>query len=227
MSGLLVGMTFRRLPTNDHPLLLVALALAEQADSEGKNVFPSVDLLATETRLSRRSVQYQIADLHSLGFLILVKKGGGRKNPNLWAIDVDWLERQPDRVKAMRAEKELKNHTIKNSAPHALFSPVEKLAGLPVQNPAETCTNSAQTVQQRAPNPPTLVPCQKPPPVGELVDAAIWAADRSQKPPRNRGAYRATLVNRMTRKVDNDDLKTWRDWLHWQEEQHLLGVLRQ
>lgn len=224
MSGLIVGLTFRRLPVDDHPMLLVALALAEQADSEGRNIFPSVDLVAVETRLSRRSVQYQIRDLQELGFLILMEKGGGRKNPNRWAIDVAWLERQPDRVKVMRAEKEAKNQSSEKGAPPALIQPVDNV-GLPaVDKPPQIvhkrCTKRAPA---GAPNPPTPVPFSKPPPLHELVEAALWAADRSKKPPINRGAYKAGLVKRIGLNADESDISTWRKWLRWQEEQHLAA----
>lgn len=227
MSGLIVGMTFRRLPSSDHPLLLVAVALAEQADSDGKGVFPSLDLIATETRLSRRCVQYKIADLQEIGFLVLIKKGGGRNNPNVWHIDVDWLLLQPDRVKAMRAEKESKNQNIKISAPPALFAPsVGNLGNQLVDNPHETvhkpCTNGALV---GAPNPPTPFPSFKPP-LDELVEAGMWEAGNSARPPRKPGAYRATLIARMRQKISQDDITCWRRWLRWQEDQHQVGLQR-
>lgn len=228
MSGLIVGMTFRRLPTVDHALLLVALALAEQADSEGKNIFPSVDLVAAETRLSRRSVQYQIAELQKIGFLILVKKGGGRKNPNLWRIDVDWLETKPDRVKAMRAQKEQKNQTPKNGATGAPFSVVENLSAGPVENMAQTVQKGCKKgAAAAAPNPPTLCPVIKPPPLDELVEAALWRACSSNSPPRSRSAYAAAVRRRLATQISAEDVAVWQSWLRQLETRHEIQRLQE
>ena len=102
MSGLVVGLTLAHLPTDSHSLLSVALVLADQADQRGENVFPSVPLVAVLARLSERQVQYSMRDLNDLGFLVLVKKGGGRGNPTKWRIDLEWLKAKPDLVSMWR-----------------------------------------------------------------------------------------------------------------------------
>lgn len=45
MSGIVSGLTLDRLPTDDHVLLAVALVLADAADQDGNNVYPSVSLV--------------------------------------------------------------------------------------------------------------------------------------------------------------------------------------
>jgi hypothetical protein len=223
MSGYVVGLTLRRLPVEDHGQLLVALALAEQSDSEGNGVYPSVDLVAVETRLSRRAVQYKISELVELGYIVLVERGGGRNRPNRWRIDVDWLARQHDRVAAMRVEKNTKSHHDVNGARHAPFPIVDKP---PVDKPPakgknvqKACTNGAQT---GAPNPPTHCPVGKPPPLDELIEAALWLAASGSNPPRSRRAYSIGIRRRLASKVDADDVAVWRRWLvHLEMQQQI------
>ncbi len=52
--------------------LLVLLAIADSADHDGTNAWPSQGTLATKTRLSRRTVQRKIDDLVTLGELAVV-----------------------------------------------------------------------------------------------------------------------------------------------------------
>jgi hypothetical protein len=52
--------------------LLVLLAIADSADHDGTNAWPSQGTLATKTRLSRRTVQRKIHDLVTLGELAVV-----------------------------------------------------------------------------------------------------------------------------------------------------------
>ncbi len=228
MSGYVVGLTFRRLPVDDHGQLLVALAMAEQADSEGNGVFPSVALLAVETRLSRRAVQYRIAELQELGYLVLVERGGGRNRPNRWRIDIDWLANQPDRVASMRAQKMSNIQVVKNGAPRAPLSSVDNLVVGNFISCAETmqkqCTNGAPA---SAHNPPTHSPACKPPPLDELVEAALWRACSSNSPPRSRSAYAAAVRRRLSSQIGAEDVAAWHSWLHQLETQHEIQRLRE
>ena len=52
--------------------LLRLLAIADSADHDGTNAWPSQGTLATKTRLSRRTVQRKIGDLVTLGELAVV-----------------------------------------------------------------------------------------------------------------------------------------------------------
>lgn len=222
-----MGLTLRRLPVNDHGLLLVALALAEQADSEGNGIYPSVDLVAVETRLSRRAVQYKTNELEQLGFLVLVERGGGRKRPNRWRIDIDWLATQPDRVAAMRREKASKIQSSINGAHDAQFmhedkSVVDKLRASAI-TAQKRCKKDAQA---GAPNPTTHSPASKPPPVDELVEAALWQASSSNTPPLRRAAYSAAVRRRLSVAVTAEDVAVWRRWLVHLEMLHELDMLQ-
>lgn len=227
MSGYIVGMTLRCLPADDHGLLLVALALADQADGEGNGVYPSVDLVAAETRLSRRAVQYKTSELEQLGFLVLVERGGGRKRTNRWRIDLDWLATQPDRVAAMRAKKAARIQSSINSAHHAQFIGEDKLAvDKSRARPLTLQKQRKNDAQVGAPNPTTLSPASKPPPIEELVEAALWQASSSNTPPLRRAAYAAAVRRRLSVKVTPEDVAVWRSWLAQLEIRHELKILQ-
>lgn len=51
------------------PLMLTALALADHADHDGRNTYPSVGLLAWKTGQSRRTVQRHLRALEASGFI--------------------------------------------------------------------------------------------------------------------------------------------------------------
>lgn len=229
MSGYVVGLTFRRLPSAGHTTLLVALALAEQADGEGNKIYPSIDLIATETRLSRRSVQYSISELEDMGFLVLVRRGGGRNQTNEWRIDLVWLEKQTDLVVAMRREKEQKNRLPQKGA---RLAPLHSVDNQPVadelngaRDAHQTCKNSATA---NAHNPPTPSPACKPPPpvpVDELVEAALWDA-RANTTVRHPARYRGRIRTRLGQKIEDADIETWRRWMRWQEDQSQINAMR-
>jgi hypothetical protein len=56
--------------------LLTALKLADHADHDGGNIWPSVDRIAKQTRQSERTVQYHLRAMLTNGWLEVVKKGG-------------------------------------------------------------------------------------------------------------------------------------------------------
>lgn len=51
-------------------VILTALALADHADHDGCNAYPSVRLLAWKTSQSRRTVQRHLRDLAAAGFIV-------------------------------------------------------------------------------------------------------------------------------------------------------------
>lgn len=222
MSGYVVGLTFRRLPSESHTNLLVALALAEQSDGEGNGIFPSLDLVATETRLSRRAVQYAIGDLHAAGFLVLVRAAKGRNQTNHWRIDLDWLDRQPDRVVAMRREKEYKKQANKKGANSAPLTPVDNPeAGEGPKHAKKVQKACRKGAPAGAHNPPTLPPVSTPPPAPteELVEAALWDAKKNGKTIRSPVRYASRVRARLLLKIEQIDVDIWRAWMRWQEEQ--------
>lgn len=77
-------------------LLTTALALADHADHEGRNAFPSVGLLAWKTRASRRTVQRHLRELEATGFIYATGyAGGGFGRATRYAFDFEKLEMKP------------------------------------------------------------------------------------------------------------------------------------
>lgn len=68
--------------------LLLLLAIADFADDDGRNAWPSMSTLAKKTRLSERAVRYIIKELEERG-LLEVKYNAGRKNTNRYVIILD------------------------------------------------------------------------------------------------------------------------------------------
>jgi len=60
--------------------LLLLLAIADAADDQGRNAFPSISTLSGKTRMSRRTVQRLVVKLESDGHLRLSRAGGRRAN---------------------------------------------------------------------------------------------------------------------------------------------------
>ena len=72
--------------------LLVLLALADHADHDGGNIFPSIDTVARKSRCSPRQVKRIIADLRDTGALVpLGSTKGGRGRSTRYRLDFDLL----------------------------------------------------------------------------------------------------------------------------------------
>jgi hypothetical protein len=71
--------------------LLLALALADEADHEGGAIHPSVPALAQRTRQSERTVQRQMRAMQKSEWLELVEKATNRK-PAQYRINRGWLQ---------------------------------------------------------------------------------------------------------------------------------------
>lgn len=76
MSGRLVGRVLREATTRRPQALLVLVAVAEHAGDDGTGAYPSLATLATETRLSRRSVLRLLAELEAGGDLAVIRNAG-------------------------------------------------------------------------------------------------------------------------------------------------------
>jgi pyocin large subunit-like protein len=59
-------------------LAMVLVGLANHADPDGSNAFPSVNTLTTYTRLTRRSVQNALQALEELGLDRVIRSGDRR-----------------------------------------------------------------------------------------------------------------------------------------------------
>lgn len=80
-SGLFLGPTAR----------LVAFVLSLHMDADGGSCYPSLDTLAWETGLHRRTVIRQLAELELEGWIRVEHGGsprGGRKEPNRYAAAI-------------------------------------------------------------------------------------------------------------------------------------------
>lgn len=74
---------------------LLLLALADHADDEGNNCWPSVEYLAWKTSLSERHVRRMLSDLRAQGVLIPVdREAGGRHRSVVYRVDLDVLPAQ-------------------------------------------------------------------------------------------------------------------------------------
>lgn len=94
------------LPSGDK---FVLLALADHANDEGGDVFPSVDLIAEKVTGSRRTVQRALGRLRRIGLLHVEREGGGKARTTRYRICLGTLAdeacscpgqpRQPDTVR--------------------------------------------------------------------------------------------------------------------------------
>lgn len=91
MSVKVMSAIFDRYPNGGGEMLL-ALALADHAHDDGTSVRPSVKTLATKTRQSERTVQYQLRKMQDYGWLILTRKTSGKPgDTNVYRINPEWL----------------------------------------------------------------------------------------------------------------------------------------
>jgi hypothetical protein len=67
---------------------LIALAYADHADHDGRNIYPSLSTIARKTGMSRRSVIRITQWLHENK--LMIQDGVGPKRTNRWRIDMDW-----------------------------------------------------------------------------------------------------------------------------------------
>lgn len=91
MSGKATGEVWEfDLPTNEK---LVCLALADHADHNGENVFPSQALIAWKTGFSARHVRRLIDALIAKGAVLCMAEGKEKGRPNTYAIDFEHAPR--------------------------------------------------------------------------------------------------------------------------------------
>lgn len=72
---------------------LLLLAIADNADHDGRNAWPSIATLVRKTRLSERTIQRTVKELEAGGHIELIR-GGGRGNTHLFRVLME--PRQPD-----------------------------------------------------------------------------------------------------------------------------------
>ena len=92
-------------------LKLLLVALADIANDEGDNVYPSVAFLVWKTSLSERTVRYMMKQLRESGALIpLEREGGGRRRTVVYRLDLEVL---PAQELLSRAKKGLSPMDVK------------------------------------------------------------------------------------------------------------------
>lgn len=89
MSSKVQAAVWARYPVGGGEMLL-ALALADHADDQGRNIWPSVAYSAEKTRQSERSVQYQLRRMVQRGFLILAQEAKHGRTRE-YKISPEWL----------------------------------------------------------------------------------------------------------------------------------------
>lgn len=102
MAALLVGHVLERWPGRESLPMLIAVILADAADPDGTNVYPSVERVAKLARCGVRSVQYALRNFEEMGFLVLERPGGGRGRPARYRIVRTWLETQQSALQSWK-----------------------------------------------------------------------------------------------------------------------------
>lgn len=215
MAGILVGMTLERLPARNHLVLAVAIALADAADPDGGNIYPSVARLARLARCSERAVQTALQELQAQGYLQLVEKGGGRGRPARYRIDRAWLEAQPSLVGNNGAGGAPFAETV-----HGVAETVHKPRTKGAPEHPKGCTKGARAGAPNPipvdPRPPTLAHAREGGGVvveDDLVVAAAWAAAAAGNPPRQPLAFAAGVRRRLRLEgASAEDLATLERW---------------
>ena len=99
MSGKIVGLIFDHYPGAGGGELLLAVKLGDNAHDDGTRIFPAVSTLATQTRQSERTVQYQLKRMVLLGWLELVRyANGGRGKAREYRIARTWIASHDSRI---------------------------------------------------------------------------------------------------------------------------------
>jgi hypothetical protein len=79
--------------------LIVALAVADICDDQGRGIYPSIEYAAWKTNLSERSVQRVFGRFVTLGILEVVR-GPGRSRPTEYRLKLESIEIKPDWISA-------------------------------------------------------------------------------------------------------------------------------
>jgi hypothetical protein len=64
----------------------VLMCLAERADDNGGNAWPSIDSIATEAQANEKTVRRSLSKLEAVG-LIVGERGRGRRNTTVWSLN--------------------------------------------------------------------------------------------------------------------------------------------
>lgn len=88
MSGYVSGLCYK-VKLGCATTKAVAVALADHANDEGGQVFPSVKRLAEKVEVHERTIQRALRRLEAMGILVVVHEGGGGpRDTREWAFDL-------------------------------------------------------------------------------------------------------------------------------------------
>lgn len=209
MSGKVSGLVLDHLPGNDHVRLVIALVLADAADHDGTNVRPSVARVARLARVAERTVQYHLRQFEAVGFVVLVRPGGGRGRPAEYRINLDWLRSQP----------EIFSLSTKGASDAPFVETVQKGC-------TDQAGNGAKRVQPEVhptpdpvllPTTPTYHQVGAEEEIDQLLDAAVWATTATIK---SESAYRAKIRARLVEHgPTQEDCRALIAWRKYQEKE--------
>lgn len=91
MSSRLVGLVLEHYPHGGNELLL-AIALADEADHGGGNVRAAVPEMARLSRQTEQNARRLLRKMEVSGWLECIERGGGRGKMSLYRISPDWVK---------------------------------------------------------------------------------------------------------------------------------------
>jgi DnaD/phage-associated family protein len=124
MSALVMGLVWELQETAEfgRPEKYVLLAYADHADSAGRNIYPSVDLVASKTFYEERAVQIITRKLQKAGYL--VPDGVGPHGTNRWFIPIKYTPEGGAKIAPVQ-KADLKNAPEGNAPePSVVVKPV-------------------------------------------------------------------------------------------------------
>lgn len=151
MSVKVMGLVWDHFPEHRSELLL-ALALADEADHDGGDILPTIDRLAARTRQTDRNVRRQLRTLEVAGWLVCThRSNGGRNQPSRYRVSASWLANPEGFV---FADKPGQNVRVTEPKPGHLDVTVS--VNETRTNPAGNPDNNPDTIASGAVNPVNL-----------------------------------------------------------------------
>jgi biotin operon repressor len=183
----------------------VAARLANYAQDDGTQVYPSLSRIAKETELSKSTVQRAIRDLRLAGVLVVVEEGGGGpRSTTKYRFDLAKLAALPRTVQAPDADVPT---TKKGSHPDHGSATEEKAKVVTVPRKVVTVTQKGSHRDHRfviEPLEPSL-----------LSEPSSDEAGRRGQPRKRAIAY-SEAFNRFWKaypnRENNSKLKAWQEW---------------
>jgi hypothetical protein len=151
-------------------LAIVLVGLANHADPDGRNAFPSLRRLAGYTRLSERTVRYALRALEDLGLI-------SPSDPNIVAAYIKRADRRPNGYDLALERSEPVDNPPDDRQP---LPPVQEHEG---QSPQQRGANSAFTRGKPCPRNILNHPKNRPPDAGALRPPCGQCDARPHDPP--------------------------------------------